>query len=72
MINELINLDHEVKGTNIKIFEKSGMRKDRYSALMMNIKICQELAIRMKPQPQSPSTLLSRLSIKQPKRSSSF
>lgn len=36
LIYELINLEHEVKGTNIKISEKSGMRKDRYSSLAYN------------------------------------
>ena len=36
LIYELINLEHEVKGTNIKITEKSGMRKDRYSSLAYN------------------------------------
>jgi hypothetical protein len=36
LINELINLEHEVKGVNIKITEKSGMRKDRYSSLGYN------------------------------------
>lgn len=36
LIYELINLDHEVKGTNIRITEKSGMRKDRYSSLAYN------------------------------------
>jgi hypothetical protein len=53
MVNELINLEHEVKGTNIKITEKSGMRKDRYSALMMNNKICQDLSLKLKPKNQS-------------------
>lgn len=36
LIYELISLDHEVKGTNIKIIEKSNMRKDRYSSLAYN------------------------------------
>ena len=36
LIYELINLEYEVKGTNIKIVEKSGMRKDRYSSLAYN------------------------------------
>jgi hypothetical protein len=36
LINELINLEHEVKGVNIKVKEKSGMRKDRYSSLGYN------------------------------------
>lgn len=35
-IYELINLEYEVKGANIRIFEKSGMRKDRYSSLAYN------------------------------------
>ena len=36
LVYELINLEHEIKGTNIKITEKSGMRKDRYSSLAYN------------------------------------
>ncbi len=36
MVYELINLEYEAKGTNIKISEKTGMRKDRYSSLAYN------------------------------------
>lgn len=36
LIYELINLEHKVIGTNVKISEKSGMRKDRYSSLAYN------------------------------------
>lgn len=36
LINELINLQHEEAGGKIKIYEKSGMRKDRYSSLAYN------------------------------------
>lgn len=36
LINELVKLEHEVKGTNIKIKERTGMRKDRYSSLAYN------------------------------------
>ena len=36
-INELINLQSEVKGVNVKVKEKSGMRKDRFSSLQYNI-----------------------------------
>ena len=36
LVYELISLEHEVKGTNIKITEKTGMRKDRYSSLAYN------------------------------------
>lgn len=33
LVNELVNLDHEIIGGFIKIKEKSGKRKDRYSSL---------------------------------------
>jgi hypothetical protein len=33
---ELINLTSEINGTNVKVKEKSGMRKDRYSSLAYN------------------------------------
>lgn len=36
LVTELTKLEYEVKGTNIKIKEKSGMRKDRYSSLAYN------------------------------------
>jgi len=36
LMYELVNLQYETKGTNIRVFEKSGMRKDRYSALAYN------------------------------------
>lgn len=36
LVYELINLEHEIKGTNIKITEKTGARKDRYSSLAYN------------------------------------
>lgn len=36
LVYELVSLEHEIKGTNIKITEKSGMRKDRYSSLAYN------------------------------------
>ena len=36
LVYELINLEYEVKGTNVKITEKRSMRKDRYSSLAYN------------------------------------
>ena len=36
LINELINLQYEDSNGLIKISEKSGMRKDRYSSLSYN------------------------------------
>lgn len=36
LVHELINLEHKINGTKVKITEKSGMRKDRYSSLAYN------------------------------------
>lgn len=36
LVNELINLEFENKGTVIKVYEKSGMRKDRVSSVGYN------------------------------------
>lgn len=49
MINELINLDHEIKNGKIKIIERSGMRKDRYSSLAYNFWVINEIERSKKP-----------------------
>lgn len=49
LINELVNLDHEVSGGLIKVHEKSGARKDRYSSLMYGYSVVQELGRKLKP-----------------------
>lgn len=36
LANELINLRHEIRGNNVRIYQTSGMRKDRYSSLVYN------------------------------------
>ena len=36
LVTELTQLEHEIKGGKVKIKEKSGMRKDRYSSLGYN------------------------------------
>lgn len=52
LVNELVKLEHEQKGSNIKMREKSGMRKDRYSSLAYNYWVqCQlEREVLQKPQ----------------------
>jgi len=52
LVNELVKLEHEIKGTNIKITERTGMRKDRYSSLAYNYWVqCQlEREVLQKPQ----------------------
>lgn len=43
LINELINLETEVKGNFVKVHEKSGFRKDRFSSLSYNIWLANHL-----------------------------
>lgn len=43
LINELVNLEYETKNNVIKVKEKSGMRKDRYSSLSYNIFVAKEI-----------------------------
>jgi hypothetical protein len=43
LINELVNLEYETVNNVIKVKEKSGMRKDRYSSLSYNIYIAKQL-----------------------------
>ena len=43
LINELVNLQHEESGGLVKIYEKSKMRKDRYSSLSYNYYVAMQL-----------------------------
>jgi len=43
LINELVKLQHEESGGRVKIYEKSGMRKDRYSSLSYNYYVATQL-----------------------------
>ena len=72
MINELINLEHEVKGTNVKIKERSGMRKDRFSSLEYNIYVAQELARELKPKQQKTTDYNQIFKIRAPKKVTRF
>lgn len=47
LINELIKLQHEENGGKVKIYERSGMRKDRYSSLSYNYYVATLLASKM-------------------------
>ena len=53
LIDELINLDHEISNGLIKVKEKSGMRKDRYSSLLYGYATIQDLALKLKPKKQN-------------------
>lgn len=43
LINELVKLQHEEVGGKVKIHERSGMRKDRYSSLSYNFYVATQL-----------------------------
>ena len=43
LINEMINLEYETKNGVVRVKEKSGMRKDRYSSLSYNIYVARVL-----------------------------
>lgn len=47
LINELINLRHDETGGKVRIFEKTGMRKDRYSSLSYNYYVALQLENKM-------------------------
>ena len=47
LINELIKLQHEEVGGKVKIFERSGMRKDRYSSLSYNYYVATQIESKM-------------------------
>lgn len=43
LVNELINLEYETKGGVVRVKERSGMRKDRYSSLSYNIYVSKQI-----------------------------
>lgn len=71
LIGELINLDHEIVNGLVKVKEKSGMRKDRYSSLMYNYYVVDQLKIKKKTQ-TSTNNLVDILPMRQGMRFSSI
>lgn len=60
LINELINLTHDTNNGLVKVKEKAGMRKDRYSSLQYGYALLQELSKGLKPKSNT-NDLLSKL-----------
>jgi len=48
MINEMVNLDYTMQDGKVKVYEASGMRKDRYSAISYANHIANELEREMR------------------------
>lgn len=49
LINELVNLECQIQGNEIKLKEHSGCRKDRYSSISYGNHICNEIERKKKP-----------------------
>ena len=47
LVDELTKLQHEESGGKIKVYEKAGMRKDRYSSLSYNYYVANQLEAKM-------------------------
>ena len=72
LINELVNLKHEVKNGNIKISEISGMRKDRYSSLAYNYWVLQQIIRDKKPRRKESDDIASFLASMNKKASTDY
>lgn len=66
LINEMINLEHDVVNGLIKVHEKTGMRKDRYSSFEYGYWVIQELSKNLKPKREQSDKLASKFQIKVP------
>lgn len=71
LIDELINLNYEINNGLVKVKEKTGMRKDRYSSLEYNYYVTQQLAIKLRPK-QSASDITKMFQFRQPKKVTRF
>lgn len=67
LVNELVNLQHEESGGKIKIFEKAGMRKDRYSSLAYNYYVAIQLENKMSKRQNASGSVSDMFVIKPPK-----
>ena len=47
LINELVKLEHDESNGNIRVYEKTGMRKDRYSSLSYNFYLATQLEAKL-------------------------
>ncbi len=69
LIDEFINLDHEIVNNLIKVKEKPGMRKDKYSSALYNWAICDQIRLKQKKKRSSSTADITKLfKITAPKR----
>lgn len=68
LINELTKLQHEQVGSRIRVFEQTGMRKDRYSSLAYCYYVATQLGIKESRRHNKGSAEVSMYQIRAPKR----
>lgn len=66
LINEMINLEHEMSNNLIKVHEKTGMRKDRYSSFEYGYWVIQELSKNLKPKKETKEKLSDKFRMRKP------
>lgn len=68
LVNELVNLQAEQKqnSNNIRVYEKTGMRKDRYSSLSYNIYVAKELERQLSKPKNDMETMMHMIDFRQP------
>lgn len=67
LINEIVNLDYTQNGTMVKVKERSGNRKDRYSSLAYSYKIASDISIQEQKPVIDKVQLMNYAYIKKPK-----
>lgn len=72
LIDELINLDHEISNGLIKVKEKSGMRKDRYSSLEYNYYVVDQIRLKQKRSRPATTDIMKYFSVRAPKKSTRY
>ena len=70
LINEMINLEHEIVNNKVKIKERSGMRKDRFSSLEYNYYVTQVISLKIKPKNTDINNLKKMIAVRAPRKSS--
>lgn len=72
LVEELINLDHDISNGLVKVKEKSGMRKDRYSSLCYNYYVCQQLELQLRPKRENTQNYSQIFKVRAPKKVTQF
>lgn len=68
LINEMINLEHEIVNNKVKLKERPGMRKDRFSSLEYNYYVTQQIALSLKPKTVPVQKMIEQLVFRPAKR----